>query len=143
MKYCTKCKKTKEICDFHRSKYKKDGITSWCKLCVKKKYIKYCLVPANKKRLQKQLRAHKLKHKYNITLEIEEKFRVNQNNKCAICNIRFSNKKQATMMCVDHNHKTKKVRGLLCWNCNTALGKLKDSIKILQKAIDYLTRTNK
>lgn len=39
---------------------------------------------------------------------------------------------------IDHDHNTNKVRGLLCSNCNTALGKFKDDILILEEAIRYL-----
>ena len=41
---------------------------------------------------------------------------------------------------VDHDHKTGKVRGLLCYNCNNGIGRLKDSIDLLQKAIVYLSK---
>lgn len=43
---------------------------------------------------------------------------------------------------VDHNHETKKVRGLLCTNCNAGLGMFKDSIEKLELAIDYLNHYN-
>ena len=39
---------------------------------------------------------------------------------------------------VDHCHATGKVRGLLCHNCNRALGLLKDKISVLKNAIQYL-----
>lgn len=39
---------------------------------------------------------------------------------------------------LDHDHKTGKFRGMLCRNCNTALGKFKDSPELLTKAIKYL-----
>jgi Recombination endonuclease VII/HECT-like Ubiquitin-conjugating enzyme (E2)-binding len=41
---------------------------------------------------------------------------------------------------VDHNHKTRKFRGILCNSCNTLLGFSKDSIKILKNAISYLKK---
>ena len=42
---------------------------------------------------------------------------------------------------IDHCHKTGIVRGVLCTNCNTALGKLKDDIDLFRKAIKYLKTT--
>ena len=43
---------------------------------------------------------------------------------------------------VDHKHSTGEVRGLLCHNCNRALGLLKDDPKVLQKAMNYLVKCN-
>ena len=41
-------------------------------------------------------------------------------------------------LCIDHDHKTNKVRGLLCHNCNTALGLLNDDTSLLSTLIKYL-----
>ena len=41
-------------------------------------------------------------------------------------------------LAVDHNHKTGRVRGILCSFCNTALGKFDDSVGLLARAIEYL-----
>lgn len=43
---------------------------------------------------------------------------------------------------VDHDHTTGKVRGLLCHNCNRALGLLQDNKSYLQSAINYLKKCN-
>jgi len=45
-------------------------------------------------------------------------------------------------LAVDHDHKTNKIRGLLCQFCNTALGKFLDDVEILKKAILYLERNS-
>lgn len=52
---------------------------------------------------------------------------------CAICKAPKGNK-----LCVDHDHRTGKVRGLLCSNCNAGLGMFKDSEDLLQSAKGYL-----
>ena len=65
---------------------------------------------------------------------------VKQNGVCEIC----SQPEVSTFrgkirdLAVDHNHKTSKVRGLLCQKCNHALGLLKENKKSFQKAIEYL-----
>ena len=41
-------------------------------------------------------------------------------------------------LCIDHDHRTNKVRGLLCHNCNTALGLVGDNLSTLENLITYL-----
>lgn len=43
-------------------------------------------------------------------------------------------------LCVDHNHETGRIRGLLCTNCNTGIGLLKENPLILDRAITYLAK---
>lgn len=72
---------------------------------------------------------------YGITVEQRDQMIADQDGKCAICLF------ELTAGCgthVDHCHETNKVRGILCINCNHALGKMKDSVEILQRAIEYL-----
>jgi len=73
-----------------------------------------------------------LKHVYGITLEDYENMYISQEGKCITCH------KFYEVLCVDHNHLTGKVRGLLCRNCNTALGVINDNIVILENMIVYL-----
>lgn len=61
-----------------------------------------------------------------------EKRLINQNKRCAICDKPFGK------FCVDHDHATTKVRGLLCPNCNVGLGMFKDNALFLKQAISYL-----
>jgi hypothetical protein len=66
-----------------------------------------------------------------------------QGGKCAICGVRQGHRSRYGKVCrlaVDHDHRTGKVRGLLCNNCNRGLGRFKDSIENLEAAIRYLKR---
>ena len=56
-----------------------------------------------------------------------------QNYACAICMTYFK-----STPCIDHDHETLMVRGLLCTRCNTGLGMFKDSVRYLSGAIVYL-----
>jgi len=66
-----------------------------------------------------------------------------QKGLCAICNGRAVGRgKKNNTLAVDHNHATGKIRGLLCSNCNTGIGNLKDDVAVLKKAISYLEERN-
>jgi hypothetical protein len=73
--------------------------------------------------------------KYGITLEQYNMLLEEQNGACAICGT-----KSDSYLSVDHDHKTKIVRGLLCQSCNIALGLLHDDIGLGERAIEYLSR---
>lgn len=74
--------------------------------------------------------------------EFEEKLS-QQKNSCYICNQKFSLGKDKTKTpYVDHDHKTGKVRALLCHHCNLFIGHSRDNIEILANAITYLENSN-
>lgn len=78
---------------------------------------------------------------YNITLDDYRGLLVTQGHKCAICGgegFIMNKDRHKLKLVVDHCHDTGRVRGLLCHNCNRALGLLKDSIATMNRAIDYL-----
>lgn len=80
--------------------------------------------------------------KYGITYETYEKMSKNQGNLCAICNnpqiikhiVRNEN------LCLDHCHKSGKIRGLLCASCNIGIGHFKDNPEYLIAAAEYLKK---
>lgn len=80
-----------------------------------------------------------IRRKYGITMDQLKQMWISQEGKCAICGEKFKNKKD---MNVDHNHKTGKVRQLLCMNHNLLLGHCGEDIGILLKAIEYLNKWN-
>ena len=73
---------------------------------------------------------------YGLTPEQYDAMLQSQGGVCAICGMN----RDARRLAVDHDHKTNKVRALLCHFCNTALGKFLDSVEILKKAILYLEK---
>lgn len=88
-----------------------------------------------------KVRDNNLVRCYGITLVQYNKMVREQDGKCAICGTHQL--KLAKTLGVDHNHNTSKVRGLLCAECNSGIGKFKDSVKLLRCAIQYLKRFEK
>jgi hypothetical protein len=84
-----------------------------------------------------------LRSTYDLTLDEYHAMSLAQGHVCAVCGREDTSKKRR--LHVDHRHtgkpcKRADIRGLLCHHCNAALGQLRDSVDVLQKAIDYLTR---
>lgn len=77
-----------------------------------------------------------LKKNYGITYEEYLDIAKTQNYCCGICGEHKNNLKRD--LCVDHDHETGEIRGLLCNACNRGLGAYKDDIDILCSAISYL-----
>lgn len=154
---CSACKKEKEIADFTKDKSQKGGYGYSCKKCRKEKdtiwrqknpdKIKEQNFKRTDKRREfyqsengvKSSRKAHLKKKYGITLEEYNKIYNIQNMVCAICNSKESCIRNK-FLAVDHCHENDKIRGLLCSNCNRALGLFKDDLKILENAIKYLLK---
>lgn len=81
-----------------------------------------------------------LKRTYNMTYQEWQEMFDKQGGKCAICGSKgfYLNKNAQLKLVVDHDHETGEVRGMLCHNCNRALGLLQDSERILSASIKYL-----
>jgi|SRR3990167_1958369 len=77
----------------------------------------------------------------SINTKAEEVIRLflESNKKCNICKKDVDS--DGSRMCVDHDHLTGKIRGVLCSKCNIGLGSFEDSIEVLEKAIKYLKET--
>ncbi len=81
-------------------------------------------------------REAELRRRYNLTVEQYQEIYKRQNGRCAICKRDFLELSKAPF--VDHDHKTNKVRGLLCTKCNFAIGQLDDSYERCLEAALYL-----
>ena len=138
-KTCTKCKQEKLISEFNKRSLSKDGLKSECRLCSKKDYCKNqekYKERAKKRYYRKDVINARLLRNFGITLETYNKLFDEQQGCCVICGRHQSELSKA--LNVDNNHKTGQVRALLCWNCNYALGLVKEDISILLSMIDYL-----
>lgn len=93
---------------------------------------------------RRYMRSVWLSRKYGVSLEEYERISASQNGVCAICecapDVATKHEVRSTVLRVDHDHTTNKVRGLLCHNCNVALGLFKDNANLLARAADYLCR---
>lgn len=117
IKECRSCKRPVSLSKFNKNCRTADGYQSSCQECA---------------------RGQKLKQRYNITTQDKQRLYCEQNGKCALCenSIDFNGKNTH----VDHCHTTGRVRGILCHNCNTALGKLGDTPERLLAAYLYVTK---
>lgn len=79
---------------------------------------------------------NRLRTRYGLTLEEFDARLLAQGGGCAICGIKKN--QLARDFHVDHNHETGQVRGLLCFACNTGIGKLGDDPDLLEAAAAYL-----
>ncbi len=147
-KICKSCSKRKPLKKFRKGTGK-EGRTACCKICLNKKSKKRYWENPQKERDESSKRYHanpmtskrsSLKRLYKITLEDYNCLALQQNGQCAICGGAGTKLNQYSHihLVVDHNHKTGKVRGLLCSKCNHLLGNSNDDISILFSAIRYL-----
>ncbi len=95
-------------------------------------------VPGNRQKVAERKRLQNMIAKYGITIDDFERMNKEQNGVCKICNEPPALKTKWGRLAVDHCHTTGKVRGLLCYPCNTLLGNANDSRWRLRRAIDYL-----
>lgn len=123
MKLCSKCKQNPRVV----GKGKTRG--SYCKQCWSDRSNTW------NKENRDRVRDRTLRSKFGITLEQYNTMLTAQGGVCAICRTLNKDRKN---LAVDHDHRTGKVRSLLCGNCNRGLGNFQDCPAILQRAMDYL-----
>ena len=149
-KVCSKCKVEKRASDFTPLKGSGDGLYSYCKACKAEMVRAY--VQRNPEEVRRRARERKatpsgrlrvrksnLKQSFGISKsEFDRKWR-DQGKTCAICGAR--RRRGEPVFALDHDHATGMIRGILCHNCNRALGLANDDIRLLERAIKYLGRT--
>jgi len=84
-------------------------------------------------------RRRDLKRFYGLTIDDYDRMLAEQHGRCAICDIEANDSPKGRLQ-VDHCHTTGKVRGLLCFLCNSAVGKLRDDSGLMEAAAAYVKR---
>jgi len=88
-----------------------------------------------------RVRKAQLLRDYGLTIEEHERLVSEQENKCKLCGSGAEEQRYKKLH-IDHDHSTKKVRGLLCHNCNRMLGYAKDNPELLERAAAYIREHN-
>ena len=79
--------------------------------------------------------------KYGLSREDYTQRLSTQGGACACCGALRN--EDGRRFYVDHCHVTGRVRGLLCYRCNTGIGSLGDNAEGVRRALDYLEKTDK
>lgn len=148
MKKCIFCNLEKDITEFYFRK-KENKYHNQCKSCIKEKNKTYSLKYKNEKSIYHKCYRNKNKNKirlkenrnrllreYNLTPEQKEQMIISQNFKCKCC-LKDLNSLNSSRIHIDHNHKTGKVRGILCQTCNLAFGLMKECSDNIKRLLEY------
>ena len=133
MKKCIKCNELKPLSEFNFRNKDKGYRHSKCKLC-NQEYNRYRWnnnINGARDKTRKNATAYRYKYEYNMPKDVMDKMLKDNTGACEMC-------KKEGILFVDHCHKTKKYRGLLCRSCNLVLGYAKDNINTLLAGAEYL-----
>lgn len=130
VKTCTQCQVEKPLSHFHKDGRKCGSLRSRCKACIHE-YTKAQRIRNPKPYRNAQLR------QYGITSDQYEELERQQGGVCYVCR-QPQQRGRTKYLCVDHCHRTGKVRKLLCHRCNAALGYANDDPGRLRQLADYL-----
>jgi len=134
---CRTCDETKNLLEhYYRSRKDKTLPSSYSYEC------KECTVSRVKARDRSHpaiKRDQHLRRRYGITIQEYTEILEAQGNCCATCGAKEPGGRWKSFA-VDHDHKTGKVRGMLCKSCNIALGEVDDNLQTLHAMVEYLKR---
>lgn len=141
-KICKGCALVKEPSEFGWRTTSRSGWDTTCLSCHRTadriRYVK------SSERRKETAKWGALKWKFGLTRQAWEAIFAAQDGCCAICSESLlptrASRRDKRGACLDHDHRTQKVRGLLCARCNQGIGLLRDSVVIAEKAAAYLRK---
>lgn len=144
-KFCPRCKIVKLKTEFPKSRNQTCGCGSHCLICARELIKLINLRPVNKEERhalyiqnKEKIKNGSLKRDFGITLEQYNKMLTKQNYACSICGC--TQEENGKSLAVDHEHGSRKIRDLLCNNCNIAIGFLQEDPLRARKIADYLEK---
>lgn len=156
---CRTCGVRKFNDQFRTDKRSRDGLAWRCRDCAREAHKRWVAAnrdrvrdaargtqrrsyAANPDKAREILRRSRLRTKYGIELEDLVRMLDAQGWLCKVCDkqlaMRTFDLRKSNVACVDHDHGTGKIRGILCSHCNRAIGLFGDSIAKLERAVSYL-----
>ena len=130
-KRCTGCALMKMSEEFYRRPGSPDGFYQRCKQCTESERAD--LRSKQGTVLVARQNRRKILGKYKLSNEAYERMAAEQNSKCAACG-----QTPDSVLCVDHDHSTGRVRGLLCKRCNWVLGHANEDPGVLHGLLNYI-----
>lgn len=115
-KVCNKCREIKSSNCFFARRGSPDGLHWTCKICF---------------------RGYNLRLRHGLSQEDYNAILEDQDFRCKICD----SLPKRVPLAVDHDHVTGKIRGLLCIQCNTTLGRIEKHPQFLSRMQNYLSQS--
>lgn len=165
MKTCKSCKQNLPLHAFSKMAKARDGLQGKCKPCFSeynksiyaekkdeiksrnatwqrenKEKRKACQSRHREKLGRSKIREKEVLRIYGLTSDALDGMKASQGGVCAICKKTTNWERKKGELVIDHDHKSGKVRGLLCHPCNTAIGMMADSPARLRAAAEYVER---
>jgi hypothetical protein len=138
-KACSRCRRTLPRAEFYPNRRMRSGLQSHCRTCTREwhrarpEYVRAKNAEFKRKNPTYALDRSRLV-RYGLSPADVARILRSQAGTCAGCARSLSTLKA----CVDHDHATGRVRGLLCDDCNVSLGRLRDNVETLLRLAAYL-----
>ncbi len=123
-KFCPRCQTLKPRPEFYNDRSTFDGLNARCKPCTHER-------GAAKRRGENM----------DARVGLYESLLAKQRGVCAICSRTDNGRWGDRRFSIDHDHRTKQVRGLICHRCNLLIGHFNDNPTLLRRAADYMDAT--
>jgi len=132
-KTCTKCFERKTLDNFSKNSNLSSGMKSECRACAKERFAIYAAKNRNELRVKWRQSHYSRKYGVDKDLSLHLANPDNRIGECPICH-------KVERLVMDHDHKTGKIRSLICGACNSMLGYAAESIDTLYEAVAYIKK---